>query len=99
MTQRKENTELLNKLQIAETENFLSKIYDTRFEKIYKKIREFVYPQLRQNPYFGPSIKKLKGDLEGIYRYRVGSNRLFYIIDKEKILVIILDLKERKDAY
>jgi mRNA interferase RelE/StbE len=93
------NTELLNKFKIAETDHFLKRIYDQKFSKMYKKITDFVYPQLRENPYFGSNIKKLKGTFEGVYRYRIGKYRLFYIIDNDKILVLILDLSDRKDAY
>lgn len=99
MTPKKESIKLLNKFQIAETENFTSKIYDVKFRKIYKKLYDFVYPQLRINPFFGSNIKKLKGNFEGIYRYRIGNYRLFYLIENEKILVLILDIEERKDAY
>jgi len=99
MMPEKENTELLNKFHIAETDHFLERIYDPKFSKMYKKIIDFVYPQLRENPYFGSNIKKLKGNFESVYRYRIGSYRLFYVIDNDKILVLILDLKARKDAY
>ena len=67
--------------------------------KIYKKISEYVYPQLRGNPFFGSNIKKLKGEFEGLYRYRVGKYRIFYKIENDKVLVIILDIDDRKDAY
>jgi len=90
---------LLNKFKIAETDAFVSKLTDQRYSKIYKKVSEFVYPQLRENPFFGSNIKKLKGDFEGLYRYRVGKYRIFYKIENDKILVIILDIEDRKDAY
>jgi mRNA interferase RelE/StbE len=90
---------LFNKFNIAETESFQKNLKNTNFSKIYSKIRKFVYPQLRKNPYFGPNIKKLKGEFEGLYRFRIGDNRLFYSIDNEKIIVFILALKQRKDAY
>ena len=64
--------------------------------KVEEKI---VYPQLKLNPLFGTNIKKLKGDFEGYYRYRVGSYRLFYLIDNEKVIVVIVDLKHRQNAY
>lgn len=90
---------MLNKFKIAETDAFVSKLTDQRYSKIYKKVSEFVYPQLRENPFFGSNIKKLKGDFEGLYRYRVGKYRIFYKIENDKILVIILDIEDRKDAY
>lgn len=90
---------MLNKFKIAETDNFSSKLADSKYSKIYKKISDYVYPQLRENPFFGTNIKKLKGEFEGLYRYRVGNYRIFYKIENDKILVIILDIDDRKDAY
>jgi mRNA interferase RelE/StbE len=89
----------LNKFKIAETETFSSKLSDPKFSSIYKKISDYVYPQLRENPFFGSNIKKLKGEFEGLYRYRVGNSRLFYKIDNNQVLVVILDIDDRKDAY
>jgi mRNA interferase RelE/StbE len=55
---------------------------------LYKKIKDYVYPQLRVNPYFGPHIKKLKGDYREVYRFRIGEYRLFYTIEKERVILI-----------
>ena len=90
---------MLNNFQIAETENFVSKIKKRQYVKIYNKIADYIYPQLRLNPFFGNNIKKLKGEFEGIYRYRIGDYRLFYQIENDKVLIIILDIDDRKDAY
>ena len=90
---------MLNKFKIAETDTFSSKLADPKYGKIYKKISDYVYPQLRENPFFGSNIKKLKGEFEGLYRYRVEKYRLFYKIENDKILVIMLDIDDRKDAY
>jgi mRNA interferase RelE/StbE len=90
---------LLNNFEIAETENFIAKIEGSKFKIIYKKIKDYIYPQLKLNPFFGNNIKKLKGEFEGIYRYRIGDYRLFYKIENNKVLIIILDIDNRKDAY
>jgi mRNA interferase RelE/StbE len=84
--------------QIAETKTF-AKSKQKISSKLYQKITKIVYPQLRNNPYFGPNIKKLKGQFEGFYRYRIGNHRLFYLIDDKKVIVFIIDFKQRKDAY
>ena len=88
-----------DKFKIAETEGFQKRISKNRYKKLYKKIDEYIYPMLRRNPYFGPNIKRLKGNLAGIYRYRIGAYRLFYEIDDAKILIYIIDIADRKDAY
>ena len=84
--------------QIAETRIF-KKIKNKMDSKLYIKIRDIVYPQLRSNPFYGNNIKKLKSEFEGYYRYRIGNYRLFYLIDNEQVLVVIVDLKHRQNAY
>jgi mRNA interferase RelE/StbE len=84
--------------RIAESEIFQKHIKDPKFINLYNKINNYIYPQLRSNPYFGPNIKKLKGQFEGFYRYRIGKYRLFYKIDGQKVIVFILDIYDRKDA-
>ncbi|MEK6705005.1 MAG: type II toxin-antitoxin system RelE/ParE family toxin [Bdellovibrionota bacterium] len=88
-----------NKFQIAETLTFQKKIEPRAYLRFYPRIKENIYPKLRNNPYFGPNIKRLKGELSFLFRYRIGDYRLFYTIDSEKNLVFILDIKHRKDAY
>ena len=84
--------------QIAETKNF-QKLKQQIDKKIYDKITNIVYPQLKSNPYFGTNIKRLKGKFEGYYRYRIGNYRLFYLIEDEKVLVIVTDFRHRQSAY
>ncbi len=88
----------LSDFQIAESKTF-EKAKKNIDSQLYTKIKTIVYPQLKLNPFFGTNIKKLKGDFEGYYRYRVGSYRLFYLIDNEKVIVVIVDLKHRQTAY
>jgi len=85
--------------KIAETETFQNNSDTLKYKKLYNKIFSYIYPQLRINPFFGPNIKKLKGKLEGLYRYRLGNYRLFYKIDVKKMIVFILDISDRKNAY
>jgi mRNA interferase RelE/StbE len=84
---------------IAETETFSRSITQPEYKKIYEKIKNYVYPQLKLSPYFGTNIKRLKGEWKDTYRYRIGDYRLFYTIDAGKLLVLILDIKRRNDAY
>ncbi len=84
--------------KIAETKNFL-KIKKNIDKNIYNKIINIVYPQLKSNPYYGTNIKKLKGKFEGYYRYRLGNYRLFYLIEEEKVLIVVIDFKHRQRSY
>lgn len=88
----------LSKYKIAETKTF-EKVKKKIDKKLYSKIKNFVYPQLRENPFYGSNIKKLKDDLEGYYRYRIGNYRLFYLIENDKLIVVVVDFKHRQQAY
>jgi len=89
----------LASFKIAETETFSAKIKESKYKSQYRKIVDYVYPILRENPFFGPNIKKLKGKLKELYRFRIGNFRLFYKISDETVIVFILDIEDRKDAY
>jgi len=89
----------LDKFKIAETENFSKKIISKRYGHLYKKIFEDVYPILRKNPFFGGNIKKLKGAYKDIYRFRIGDYRLFYKIEEQNLIIFMIDIETRQDAY
>jgi mRNA interferase RelE/StbE len=55
--------------------------------------------RITENPFFGPNVAKLKGELQGQYRYRLGSYRIVYIIDERKHIVTIKGILQRGHAY
>jgi len=87
------------KYKIAETKTFSKHVANSEFKQVYGKLANFVYLQLTDNPHFGPNIKKLKGEYEGVYRDRIGSNRVFYIIDENSKLIFMIDNQKRNDSY
>jgi mRNA interferase RelE/StbE len=89
----------LIEFRIAETPKFQKQVASTAYRAYYARFKERIYPGLRENPYFGPNIKRLKGSFSSIYRYRIGDYRLFYAIDAQKKLVFVLTIAHRRDAY
>ena len=85
--------------RIAETDTFQKKMESAAFRRPYTRIVRTIYPRLRSNPYYGPNIKRLRGELSAVFRYRIGDYRLFYSIDTQRNTVFVLDLVHRKDAY
>jgi mRNA interferase RelE/StbE len=86
--------------RVFETEEFkkaLIRLGPPRF--LPKKLTAYVYPQLRQGPYFGPNIRKLQGYTPQTWRYRIGPYRLFYSVDENDKIVFMLTVDDRKDAY
>jgi len=91
-----------NNYQIFVTKQFerdLEKIAQSGHRKIAQKLVDFVYPQLRQHPHFGPSIKKLKDFTPDTWRYRIGAWRFFYEIDKEGKIINMVAASHRGSAY
>ena len=86
--------------RVFETDEFkkaLSRLGSLRC--LPKKLAAYVYPQLRQGPYFGPNIRKLQGFTPDTRRYRIGPYRLFYSVDEDARIVFLLTVDDRKDAY
>jgi mRNA interferase RelE/StbE len=92
----------LDKYKIFETDEFLKKIrkfprQDANF--IQKKLNEYVYPQIKIEPFLRRNIKKLRDYDPPIWRYRIGKFRVFYFINSKEKIVYILSVYLRKDAY
>ena len=88
--------------RIFETEGFVADLkqdFEGRQLKVLKKLREYVYPQLRENPFMGPNIKRLRDFSPPTWRYRIGSYRFFYQVDKEERIVFMIAAEHRKDSY
>ena len=93
---------MLSDFRIFETDQFredLRNIFGAGEEKIVGKLRKYVYPQLRQQPYFGKNIKKLKGYTPETWRYRIGDYRFFYEIDDKKKTVFMIAAGLRAKSY
>ncbi len=99
---RKQGADASPDFRMFETDEFQKRleqlaVLDSRF--IQRKLIEYVYPQLRKDPFFGLNIKKLKGYNPETWRYRIGRFRIFYLIDQTEKIVSILSLDNRRDAY
>jgi len=92
----------LTKFRIFETKQFqddLAQDFEGQRTRILNKLKTMVYPQLRENPYSGQQIKKLKNYRPSTWRYRVAHIRFFYEIDEEEHIISMIAATARKDAY
>ncbi|MBK7103668.1 MAG: type II toxin-antitoxin system RelE/ParE family toxin [Ignavibacteriae bacterium] len=90
------------KYRIFETDEFIKKIEKvTKSDQVFikKKLTEYIFPQLKEEPHYGNNIKKLVNYNPETWRYRIGKYRLFYVIDEEEKIIYILSIDQRKDAY
>ena len=92
----------MSEYRIFETDEFDKKLrklssFDSSF--LRKKLDMFVYPLIREEPFWGNNIKKLQGYSPDTWRYRIGKFRIFYIVDQDEKIIYILSVDHRKDAY
>ncbi|MBI3949338.1 MAG: type II toxin-antitoxin system RelE/ParE family toxin [Acidobacteria bacterium] len=74
------------------------KHYDALDDNMTRRANAAV-ERLTENPFFGPNIVKLKGELQGQYRYRVGSYRIVYSVDQQRRVVTVRGIFRRGRAY
>jgi len=88
--------------KIFETDQFLKdlkKLDKPDQIRIYNKISNIIYPQIKNNPYFGKDIKKLRAYKPETWRYRIGDFRLFYQINDREKVVDIITIEIRSKLY
>ena len=88
--------------RIFETDEFLrnlGKLSARDRENIQGKLIDYAYPRLREQPFFGPNIRKLRDYTPDTWRYRVGRYRVFYTVDEDDRTIYMLTVEARKDAY
>ena len=93
---------MLDSFKIFETNQFskdLEQDFGGQKTRIKAKLISYVYPQMKQNPYFGKNIKKLKNYKPDTWRYRIGNYRFFYEIDEQKKIVFMIAADNRQNAY
>jgi mRNA interferase RelE/StbE len=54
---------------------------------------------LSENPHHHQNIKKLKGELDGFYRYRSGVYRIVYSVNNQAGTIEIVWIGQRNKAY
>ena len=88
--------------RIFETEEFIKSLNRLDLKKqrlVESKLGKQIYPQLRNQPYYGPHIRKLRGYKPEIWRYRIGNYRIFFAINEQTRVVAMLTIDDRKDSY
>jgi mRNA interferase RelE/StbE len=80
-------------------------LYD-KAAKVYKKLDDKTTVRinkaieaLKENPFYGKDIKRLRGKLVGRYRLRVGEYRIVYRVEEKEEIVFILDIALRGRVY
>lgn len=66
-------------------------------ETVAVAVLEFVYGPLVANPQ--RVGKELRGELAGVYSARRGEYRVLYLIDDGRLLITLVSVDHRRDAY
>ena len=93
---------VLSDFKIFETNQFINDLDDigkNLKQKIYNKIQNYTYPQIKMNPFYGKNIKKLINYDPPTWRYKIGNYRLFYEIDQKDKIIYIITIEIRSKAY
>ncbi|MCK5306788.1 MAG: type II toxin-antitoxin system RelE/ParE family toxin [Candidatus Omnitrophica bacterium] len=92
----------MTNFKLFETSQFLKNLegeFGGQQKRIKRKLRSYVYPQLKQQPHFGKNIKKLRDYKPETWRYRIGDYRFFYEVDDHKKIVFMISADNRANAY
>jgi len=77
----------------------LTKIFLREFRKLPQNVRDRILKAIDEiiaSPFSGV---RLRDELEGRWRWRVGKHRIIYRIDQATRLVVFLDVGLRKSVY
>ncbi len=77
----------------GEAEKELARIDKPAAKRIIRYLRERVSVDPRS------SGKSLRGDLSGLWRYRIGDYRVICELYDEKVSVLVIRIGHRKDVY
>jgi mRNA interferase RelE/StbE len=80
-------------------QSVFTRSFNKEFDKLPKKVKEHIIDAMEKivgAPYSGT---KLRGKLEGLWRWRVDKYRVVYLIKEKEVTVVFLDVGLRKSIY
>jgi mRNA interferase RelE/StbE len=74
------------------------RFYEAAEASLQRKL-DRCFDVLKITPRHHPNVKRLKGRLSELYRYRVGDYRVVYQIEDAAVVVAVLTIAHRRDVY
>ncbi|WP_420642049.1 type II toxin-antitoxin system RelE family toxin [Candidatus Leptofilum sp.] len=74
------------------------RFYEKADKLLVRKLNR-CFNQLAQNPHEHPNIKRLRGELLGYFRYRLGDWRVVYEVEESQVIVIVTMIAHRRHVY
>ena len=76
-----------------------TKAFIKEFNRLPKNEKERIFEAIKKLSEFPYNGTKLRGKLEGLWRWRVGNYRIIYLIDEKEKTIVFLDVGPRKTIY
>ena len=79
--------------------SILTRSFTKEFDKLPRDVKEKILEAVKkvaEVPYAGT---KLRGKLEGLWRWRISKYRIIYLIDEKEKAIVFLDVGLRKAIY
>jgi mRNA interferase RelE/StbE len=73
--------------------------YHKKLDVKTKRRINLAIDEMIKNPFEGNHIKRLKGRLEGKYRYDIGNFRVIYCVDVDNKTIYVEAIGPRGDVY
>ena len=84
---------------IVEFTDIMEKRLDKLDDETRRRIVRYFRQRVVQHPDPSQLAEPLKGELAGLWRFRIGDYRVICDIQKKKLLVLALDLGHRREVY
>lgn len=79
--------------------SILTRNFSKEFDKLPRDIKERISEALEKTAEIPHTGTRLRGKLEGLWRWRTGKYRVIYMIDEKQKTVVFLDVGLRKTIY
>jgi len=74
------------------------RFYERAEESLVRRLNR-CFERLKENPYYHPNIRRLRGPFDKHYRYRLGDWRVVYRVDEEGQVVVVVIIAHRSQVY
>ena len=66
---------------------------------VQSELLHYAYPQMRQMPFHGANIRRLRDFSPPTWRYRIGQHLVQFHVNNAKRIAYVLAAVDRRDAY
>jgi len=79
--------------------SIFTRSFTREFDKLPRDVKERILEALKKVAEFPYAGIKLRGKLEGLWRWKLGKYRIIYLMDEKEKAIVFLDVGLRKAIY